>query len=90
MTSKWNDPVIENLRKQGAVYPGTATDEEIWNDYTHKVIPMLDRAQRKQAIAYIDRLVDEGGSQITRQTASLLRKRRDLTDMDDAMYRSNR
>ena len=91
--SDYEDPIVKNLRSTGRFSPD-ASDDEIWESYVTHAVPLFSRDQRKLAIEHIDSYLGGDNAEkvlhVSRDSAKLLQKRRDLIAADAMLWRAGR
>jgi hypothetical protein len=64
------------------------TSQQIWDSFKQGFVKMPP-AQRREALRNVDSYLDQQ-TQITRETASMVRQRRELSDLNLALHRAGR
>jgi hypothetical protein len=85
-----DDVVIKELRHSGLFSPD-ASDDEVWAQYRDHQFSLLTRQGRKSDLDWVDNQLDaEKVLKATREDAKLVQRRRELKNIDEALWRANR
>ena len=81
-----DNPIIEAMRS--AHWSSDETGQQIWDSFKRDYVKM-PAAQRREALRNVDTYLDQQ-TQITRETASIVRQKRELSDIHLALHRAGR